>query len=89
VARLAESYGLEPEALRSRIEGSDRTDALLSELRKGKALAWLMDHVEVVDEEGRPVDRALLEIESPVGDGLQADTEPPADPEPQAAEVTN
>ncbi|HEX5265445.1 MAG TPA: trigger factor [Acidimicrobiales bacterium] len=89
VARLAESYGLEAEALRSRIEGSDRTDALLSELRKGKALAWLMDHVEVVDEEGRPVDRALLEIENPVGESLQAETEPPADPEPQAAEVTN
>jgi hypothetical protein len=89
VARLADRYGLDAEALRSRIEGSDRTDALLSELRKGKALAWLMDHVEVVDEEGRPVDRALLEIQNPAGESLQAETEPPADPEPQAAEVTN
>jgi hypothetical protein len=30
-------------------------------LRKAKALAWLLEHVDVVDPEGQPIDRADLE----------------------------
>ena len=40
-----------------------RTGAVRSEQRKAKALTWLIDHVDVVDEEGNPVSRDDLEVE--------------------------
>ena len=35
--------------------------AVRSDLRKRKALEWLIEHVEIVDEDGNPIDRAALE----------------------------
>jgi hypothetical protein len=49
---------------------------LRSDIRKGKAFNWLVDHVELVDEEGKPVDRALL---------LPPPSESPPDDAPEAA----
>jgi trigger factor len=60
IARLAERLGEKPAALRRRLDRGDQLPAVRSDIRKGKALEWLVEHVEVVDEEGRPVDRALL-----------------------------
>jgi len=60
IARLAESSGQRPDVLRSRLEEAGRLEALDLEVRKAKALEWLVDHVEAVDEEGRPVDPASL-----------------------------
>jgi trigger factor len=48
---------LEPSAVRERLTRAGRIAAVRSEQRKTKALAWLLDHVEVVDEEGAPVSR--------------------------------
>ena len=42
--------------------------AVRSDLRKGKALEWLLDHIEVVDEEVHPIDRAALTPEAPVNE---------------------
>jgi hypothetical protein len=47
--------------------------AVTSDIRKGKALEWLVDHVELVDEEGRPVDRA--DLTPPAVDGIEASGE--------------
>ncbi len=50
-------------------------ERLRSEIRNSKAVAWLVEHVEIVDEQGKPMDRALLfeqekpEQESSGGDG--------------------
>ena len=60
IARLAERLGEKPAALRRRLDRGDQLPAVRSDIRKGKALEWLVEHVEIVDEEGRPVDRALL-----------------------------
>ena len=35
-------------------------ERLRSDIRSSKAVEWLLDHVEVVDEQGNPMDRALL-----------------------------
>ena len=35
-------------------------ERLRSEIRNSKAVTWLVEHVEVVDEQGNPMDRALL-----------------------------
>ncbi len=49
-------------------------ERLRSEIRNSKAVAWLVEHVDVVDEQGIPMDRTLL-LEQ---DGAPADTEPVA-----------
>ncbi len=61
VARLAARLDEEPAALRDRIERADQLQAIRSDLRKGKALEWLVEHVEIVDEDGQSVDRDDLD----------------------------
>lgn len=61
LAGLADRMDQTPEALRRQLEQVDQMPAVRSDIRKSKALAWLVEHVEVVDEEGRPIDRAALE----------------------------
>ena len=54
IARLAERLGQKPAAVRRSLDRADQLPAVRSDIRKGKALEWLVDHVEVVDEEGDP-----------------------------------
>jgi len=61
IARLAESVGRSAAQVRRNLVTSDQLPAVRSDLRKAKALAWLMEHVDVVDPEGQPIDRAELE----------------------------
>ena len=72
IARLAERFDEKPEKLRRQLERADRIPAVRSDVRKAKALEWLVEHVQVVDEEGKPVDRADLE---PAPEQAQADAE--------------
>jgi trigger factor len=58
VAQLAVRFGQKPAALRRELERGDGLQAVRSDLKKGKALEWLVEHAEVVDEEGRAVDRS-------------------------------
>lgn len=61
LASMAERYNASPAELAHQLEDAEQMESLRSDLRKGKALNWLLEHVEVVDEEGRPVDRSLLD----------------------------
>ncbi|HEY2427326.1 MAG TPA: hypothetical protein VGI06_00235, partial [Acidimicrobiales bacterium] len=63
IARLASSVESTPAQVRRNLVSSDQMPAVRSDLRKGKALAWLMEHVDVVDPEGQPIDRAELEAQ--------------------------
>jgi trigger factor len=79
IARLAERMKEKPAQLRRQLERAEQMPAVRSDVRKSKALEWLVEHVEVVDEAGHPIDRALL---SP-------DPEPdPTAPDPQPAVET-
>jgi len=60
IVTMAERMGTTPTELRQQLDTAGRTGAVRSELRKGKALEWLLDHVELVDEEGEPMSRADL-----------------------------
>jgi hypothetical protein len=56
--------------LRNQLAQAGRTAAVRAEQRKAKALTWLLDHVEVVDEEGNPVAREALAVDQSLeGDG--------------------
>jgi trigger factor len=60
IVHLAGHSGQSPAELRSSLEQSGRMAELRSQIRKQKAMAWLIDHVAIVDEEGNPVDRDSL-----------------------------
>jgi trigger factor len=95
IARLAVQYETSANDLRRQLESAGQMPAVRSDLEKSKALEWLIEHVEVVDAEGNPVDRALLapapETDSTATDAPETATdssgppEEPSDPQPSQA----
>ena len=71
-ASVAERVGEKPARVRQQLERNGQMSAVRSDLRTRKALAWLVEHVELVDEGGSVIDRASLEVEP----------EPESEPEP-------
>ena len=61
ITRLAERSGRKPAQLRKEIERGQGLQAVRSELSRGKALQFLVDHATVVDEEGKPLDISFPE----------------------------
>jgi trigger factor len=78
IANLSERLGQRPDQVRRQLEQAERIPELRSDIRKGKAFNWLVDHVELVDEEGKSVDRAVL---------FPSPSEPSPDDTPEAAGV--
>ena len=64
IATMAERMETSPTELRRQLDTAGRTGAVRSELRKGKALQWLLDHVDLFDEEGNPMSRDDLKIDA-------------------------
>ncbi|HTU37057.1 MAG TPA: trigger factor [Acidimicrobiales bacterium] len=64
VATMAERMGTTATELRRQLDTAGRTGAVRSELRKGKALEWLLDHVELFDEDGNPMSRDDLRVDA-------------------------
>jgi trigger factor len=63
LATMAEQIGTTPKKLRSQLDTAGRTGAVRSELRKSKALTWLLEHVELFDEDGNSISRDELKID--------------------------
>ncbi|HET9602392.1 MAG TPA: trigger factor [Acidimicrobiales bacterium] len=59
-ARIAVRVDQKPTQVRKAYERGDAVSGLRAEIRKAKALEWLLRHVEIVDTEGAPIDRDLL-----------------------------
>jgi trigger factor len=87
--QVAEQLKISTDEVRRRFDDSDQVSAVRGDIRRRKALDWLVEQVEVVDEEGEPIDRADLEpaedtapepdaasVESPSPDAVSED--PPA-----------
>ncbi|MFP5255731.1 MAG: trigger factor [Acidimicrobiia bacterium] len=64
VEGVAERVGQSPEQVRAQFERVGQLSAVRSDIRKRKALEWLLERVEVLDQEGNPIDRS--ELEAPV-----------------------
>jgi trigger factor len=73
IRRIAEQVGQPEATVRQQLERAEQLPAVRSDLKKGKALEWLVEHAEVVDEDGRPVDRALLQPPQPEEDAQPSD----------------
>ncbi len=75
VVTMAERMGTTAEELRRQLDTAGRTGAVRSELRKGKALEWLLDHVELFDEEGNPMSRDDLKVDASGEDEVEQSEE--------------
>ena len=58
--RLARQFNEKPNQVRKAYERNDLVPELVAEIRKSKALDWLLHHVEMVDPEGHALDRELI-----------------------------
>jgi trigger factor len=82
VDRLAERLGAKPAKVRRDLERGGMFEAVRSDIARGKALQLLVDHADVVDESGHPVDLTLPEADAPT----TPETSPPSeDPEQESA----
>ena len=86
IERLAERTKQKPNQLRKAIERNGQIPELRSDLRKRKALEWIVDNVEIVDPDGQPIDRgdlvpALAEIDPNAAEAPEAEATEPEDTE--------
>jgi trigger factor len=88
VDRLAEQLGEKPAKVRKDLERRGVIEAVRSDIARGKALAFLMDHAEVVDADGEPVDLSLPQPEAPAEGSEGAEGDGPVADEPVEASET-
>jgi len=63
VGEMAQQAGTTAADLRRRLDRAGRLPAVRSDRRKAKALTWLFDHVDLVDEDGKPMSRDVLHVD--------------------------
>ena len=62
LASVGAQVGQTPEAVREQFERAGQLSAVRSDIRKRKALDWLLERVEVVDPDGAAIDRSEPEV---------------------------
>jgi trigger factor len=65
IERLAQQLEQKTEKLRRDLERGGQIEAVRSDVTRGKALEWLAEHAEAVDQDGNVIDRSLLEPPAP------------------------
>jgi trigger factor len=87
IVTLATRQEVKPEAMRRSLDREGRLPEVRSGRRKSKALEWLIDHTEYVDDDGNVIDRSALQ---PIGaePGPQGSGVADADEEPQQEQET-
>lgn len=73
LATFAEQVGQDLETVRERFRDAGQLSGIRSGLQKGKALDWLIQHVEIVDENGTVLDREALEADTEEDDENNVD----------------
>ncbi|HUQ64398.1 MAG TPA: trigger factor [Acidimicrobiales bacterium] len=89
LAAMALRQEQKPADLKRRLADEGRLPAVLSEIRKAKAVEWLTEHTEYVDEDGRVIDRSELEPQRPEAESPESDSpesEPPTESDQETAE---
>ncbi len=77
LAEIAERAGTDPAELRDRLDEAGQLSGLRADIAKHAALDWLVEHAEIVDPDGQPVDRADLELpDDESADGGNAPDDP-------------
>jgi trigger factor len=89
IEQLAERTGQKPQRVRRDLERQGVLEAVRSDIARGKALQFLIDHATVVDEDGEPVDLTLPDrnadaepdVLNDSTDASDDSTEPPEEPQ--------
>jgi trigger factor len=74
ILRLADRFDAKPADVREQLESNEQMAAVRSDVKRGMAVEWLVEHIEAVDPLGQPIDSALL-VEPPEPDTGDGDTE--------------
>lgn len=59
-SRMAMQYGQKAKEIRKAYETNDAVPELMAQIRKSKAMDWLLHHVQMVDPTGAAIDRDLI-----------------------------
>jgi len=70
VARIGERIGQDAARVRRHLDDADAIPTVRSDVRKAKAHEWLVEQVEIADQEGRTIDRADLYEQSRAADDV-------------------
>ena len=81
-AQVAERLNLDVKDVRKQFDAAEQVPQVEADIRLRKALDFLVSTVEIVDEDGNPIDRADLEV----GDDTNTDDD---DPEAQADDAAS
>jgi len=73
ILRLADRFDAKPADVREQLESNEQMAAVRSDVKRGMAVEWLVEHIEAVDPLGQPIDSALL-VEPPQVDTDDGDT---------------
>lgn len=84
LAEMARRQGQEADDLKRRLADEGQLPAVLSEIRKAKAVEWLTQHTEYVDEDGHVIDRS--ELEPPKPEAQPSESDSPTEPDQEPAE---
>lgn len=68
IEMLADQYGQKVAKVRRELERNDQIPAVRSDIRKAKAVDWLIEHVEVVDADGNAIDRESFRLDQSAHD---------------------
>jgi trigger factor len=80
VAAIARTIEGDAAELHEELEQNGQMPAVRSDVRKRKALDWVLERVQITDDDGNPVERDALEL--PESDD-ESEDEPEADDEPE------
>jgi trigger factor len=78
---VAGRVGEEADVVRDRLERGGQMSAVRSDIKKRKALEWLLERVEVLDPDGATIDRSELEPPAEEAEGEEPATDEVADTE--------
>ena len=69
VETLAQQFGQKAARVRRDLEHADQMPAVRSDIRKSKAVRWLMDNVEIIDADGNKIERSALKAPDAESEG--------------------
>jgi trigger factor len=85
IDRLAERLGEKPDRVRRDLGQRGVLEAVRSDIARGKALDFLIEHAAVVDSEGNPLDLTLPDANAEASDPAETGDSEDSVPEEQQA----
>jgi trigger factor len=86
IARLAERTKQKPDRVRRELERGGALETVRSDVARGKALEFLVEHATVVDEDGNAIDMTPTDMTAETTDETSGDEAAPAEHEQQESE---